>query len=229
MFDQLGSAAAPPPPKLHGNLVRNSRGNLDVLDTPQGIIFNSTTTAPNEMTRQEDSNGYQLPVHPNPLLPAGRKADGQGRQPVHGSSGLHEHRWLSHLNRDQTSSRAVFRRWHHRLEVGRVLEEAPHGLLVRWVAGASLRGGPGHDGVGVHAASAPGGPSATAATGGATHVAVAQLLADVSKVSRVVSDSAAAIGEAGACGVPVEPKLEHLRRGPVTLGWSNTGNQQVPS
>ena len=125
MFDQLGSAATPPPPKLHGNLVRNSRGNLDVLDTPQGIIFNSTTTAPNEMTRQEDSNGYQLPVHPNPLLPAGRKADGQGRQPVHGSSGLHEHRWLSRLNRNQTGRKPVFSRGHHRIGIERAPAEDP--------------------------------------------------------------------------------------------------------
>jgi len=36
-------------------------------------------------------------------------------------------------------------------------------------------------------------------------------------------------GRAARAAVPVEPKLEHLRRGPVTLGWSNTGNQQVPS
>ena len=49
--------------------------------------------------------------------------------------------------------------------------EPPHWPLVRWVAGASLRGGdPGHDGVDVHAASAPGGFSAAAATGGTTHV-----------------------------------------------------------
>jgi len=49
--------------------------------------------------------------------------------------------------------------------------EPSRGLLVRWVAGASLRGGdPGHDGVDVLAASAPGGLSAAAATGGTTHV-----------------------------------------------------------
>jgi hypothetical protein len=47
----------------------------------------------------------------------------------------------------------------------------PHGPLVRWVAGASLRrGDPGHDGVDVHAAPAPGGLSTAAATGGTTHV-----------------------------------------------------------
>jgi hypothetical protein len=45
------------------------------------------------------------------------------------------------------------------------------GPLVRRVAGASLRGCDlGHDGVDVHAASAPGGLSATAATGWTTHV-----------------------------------------------------------
>ena len=62
--------------------------------------------------------------------------------------------------------------------------EPPHGLLVRWVAGASLRGGdPGHDGVDVHAASAPGGLSAAAATGGTTHVVLlwlgSELLVDL--------------------------------------------------
>jgi hypothetical protein len=77
--------------------------------------------APNVMTRQEDSDGYQFPAHANPLLPASRKADGQGREPVRGSSGLHAHRWISYLNRDQTSRKPVFSRRHRRLDVGRVL------------------------------------------------------------------------------------------------------------
>jgi len=48
--------------------------------------------------------------------------------------------------------------------------EPPHGSL-DWAARASLRGrDPGHDGVDVHAASAPSGFSAAAATGGTTHV-----------------------------------------------------------
>jgi hypothetical protein len=73
------------------------------------------------MTRQEDSNGYQLPAHANPLLPASRTADGQGREPVHGSSGLQAHRWLSYLSRDQTSRKPVLSRRHHRLDIGRFL------------------------------------------------------------------------------------------------------------
>jgi len=73
------------------------------------------------MTRQEDSNGYQLPAHANPLLPASREADGQGREPVHGSSGLPAHRWLSYLSRDQTSRKPVLSRRHRRLDIGRVL------------------------------------------------------------------------------------------------------------
>src|SRR5450631_3258340 len=57
--------------------------------------------------------------------------------------------------------------------------EPPRGLLVRWVAGASLRlGDPGHDGVDVHAASAPGGFSAAAATGGTTHMVLLWLALD---------------------------------------------------
>src|ERR1035437_6591722 len=72
------------------------------------------------MTCQEDSNGYQLPAHPNPLLPASRKADGQGRELVRGSSGLYGHPWLSYLNGDQTSRHPVFSRRHHRLGGGRV-------------------------------------------------------------------------------------------------------------
>jgi len=62
-----------------------------------------------------------FPLHPNPLLPASRKADGQGREPVRRSSGLYGHPWLSSLNRDQTGRKPVFRRRHPRHDVGRVL------------------------------------------------------------------------------------------------------------
>jgi RNA polymerase sigma-70 factor (ECF subfamily) len=48
--------------------------------------------------------------------------------------------------------------------------EPPDGRLLGWAAGASLRGGnSGHDRVDVHAAAAPGGLSATVATGWTTH------------------------------------------------------------
>jgi hypothetical protein len=57
--------------------------------------------------------------------------------------------------------------------------ETPHGPLDR-AAGASLLGGdPGHDGVDVHAASAPGGLSAAAATGGTTHVVLLWLIVNL--------------------------------------------------
>ncbi len=53
--------------------------------------------------------------------------------------------------------------------------EPPHGPLDRAAGASLLEGDPGHDGVHVHAAAAPGGLSAAAATGGTTHVVLLKL------------------------------------------------------
>ena len=58
MFRALRSSSSPWPEHIEA-------------DSPGVLLF--PTTALPEMTRQEDSNGYQLPAHANPLLPASRK------------------------------------------------------------------------------------------------------------------------------------------------------------
>ena len=58
---------------------------------------------------------------PKPVAISSRTADGQGREPVHGSSGLQAYQWLSYLSRDQTGRKPVLSRRHHRLDKGRVL------------------------------------------------------------------------------------------------------------
>ena len=88
------------------------------------------------MTCQEDPNGYQLPAHANPLLPASRPSDGQGREPVPGSSGLHAHRRVSHLSRQQASGKTILTRRHQRHDVG----PAPAGDTRVLVPGAIATG-----------------------------------------------------------------------------------------
>ena len=67
---------------------------------PPGVYRVTPAPAPNEMFRQEESNDYKSSTPAHPLLPASRKTDEQGGEPVRRSSRLHARPRLSFLNNE---------------------------------------------------------------------------------------------------------------------------------